>query len=329
MPRPKAPKLPAWLVPSRSPGSEGTCARQDWCSDATVEIQADGTRKIVPASTPRGFCEACTTLLGARLEELPAAWVRLHLERFEQPSRRSKDIRSPLGPTVNLRTDVDSLLRLMAITLGGWEARVRQAAGLSRDVSQKWGTGPQIAGAVDTISKRLSVLLALQPDWTARTIPMPVAGSETGVLPDDIELLWAGHEIRRRYIDGVCLWAKLDGTAAGLEILDLHYRARSILGETRAPRETLDGVPCRSCEAMSLERAEPPSDPSKPAPYSVCSGCAATMSEKDYRGWSAWYSGWANGVVEVCARCAKEDHGACDWDACRCAAGGHGVPLAA
>src|SRR5581483_8236402 len=106
-------------------------------------------------------------------------------------------------------------------------------------------------------------LLALQPGWTTRVRTFPFAKpGEAGraPVPDWLEDEIGGEEIVN-IGDG---WVKTvtlrDGAAAGNEILDLHWRARKLLGETKDRPESLDGIPCRSCEAMGLERAEPPSD---------------------------------------------------------------------
>ena len=65
-------------------------------------------------------------------------------------------------------------------------------------------------------------------------------------------------------------WVKvmrlLGAVHAGAEILGLHWHARRLTGQVPTSPDLLDGVPCRSCEAMSslavLER--PPPDPAGP-----------------------------------------------------------------
>jgi len=116
----------------------------------------------------------------------------------------------------------------------------------------------------------------------------------------------------------------MSGADAGNEILDLHYQARRILQETKAAPESFDGVPCRECEDISLERAEPPSDPDVPAAKSRCASCGDTMTAEEFREWTVRYKKWAeNAGLPSCRRCQRGDHDQCVWKACGCRLIGH------
>ena len=94
-------------------------------------------------------------------------------------------------------------------------------------------------------------------------------------------------------------------------------------------RETLDGVPCRRCEAMALERAEPPSDPSKEAMWSECRECRDQMAKGGFDAWSAMYARWAESSGVACRRCQAGRCAECQWHACSCAATAHAAALCA
>jgi len=155
------------------------------------------------------------------------------------------------------------------------------------------------------------------------------------VIPAHLLDLIGDREIIRQGDGWVTVLDELDGGEAGNEILDLHWRARKILGETKAQPESLDGIPCRNCEAMGLERAEPPSDPSLEANHSRCPECGDEMDEDTFAEWADTYLTWARGAgIRECRRCAlaaqaatEEEsarlHAECCWDRCQCRDGSH------
>jgi hypothetical protein len=211
-----------------------------------------------------------------------------------------------------LRGDVDALAREIAEVLLSWEERVRDVAGRNAPgTARPGGTARAVSRAAGLLSDCLTVLLALPPGPVTRSV-FTSAGR-----PDEIVL------------------ADLDGTGAGEEILSLHLRARSVLGETRRQAEIFDGVPCKSCDATgTLERAEPPSDPKREAMWSVCSRCRHMMGKKDFDAWVKWYGVWSASSQVTCRRCktaagladpgeAGRWHAECRWDACSCRACGH------
>jgi hypothetical protein len=286
------------------------CTRGDYCADRAIRLE-DGARVIIPARSYGHFCPACSTLIGGCLADLPSAWSRLAAEIGEL-SRGAGGFRTPLGPRLPLRADYDALMRSIAEILLSWEERTRDVARLSvldTQASRRRDPRNAVEHAAELLGAHLTVLLALPPGPMLRA--EPVHG-----LPDAIVL------------------ADLGGRDAGEEILRLHFRSRAALGEVRRQPEILDGVPCKMCEAMTLERSEPPSDPKREAMWSVCAACRHTMSKKDFDAWAKWYSAWAASSGVACRRCqigascpdpaeAASWHGQCQWQACACAACGH------
>jgi hypothetical protein len=313
--------------PAGDASEQHPCARADWCYGRTVTT-VDGKAVITPALTYRAYCDRCAAHVGECLDALPAAYLRLHGELGEAP-RRGQAVHSPFGPRLPLREDIDALMRLMAATLCGWEARVRAVARLEpRNPELPVHTLESVGQSAEKLATHLEVLLALQPGWMVRAVNLapgrhgkPAAiCDETGQLIERLEPI-ADTDMMRLGVDFIATLVPLSGEDAGREILQLHYKALSTLGETRKQAETLDGVPCRNpeCEDMALEMAEPPSDPSLPAMYSRCASCSATMSREDFTAWAAMYAAWADDLALTCRHCKAGRCGQCTYARCACA----------
>jgi hypothetical protein len=106
-----------------------------------------------------------------------------------------------------------------------------------------------------------------------------------GPVPADLAEELADAEIVRVGPDFIAAMAELDGAAAGLAILHLHYWDRAVLLETPARPEELLGVDCRACSLRALRRAEPAWYSGDPDYYSECAECGDLMTENDYRLW--------------------------------------------
>jgi len=159
----------------------------------------------------------------------------------------------------------------------------------------------------------------LQPGWMTRMVPLAQGRhGQPAAISDAAVELYGDSEIVRVGVDQVTLMTQLGGEAAGAEILRLHYRSLAILGEVSEQAETLDGVPCRKCEDMALERAEPPSDPSLPAMWSQCASCRDQMSHEDFAAWAAMYAKWAEDMALTCKRCQGERCSECVYPGCGC-----------
>ena len=324
-----APRSPA---PAPQPvADEGIrrCSRGDWCYGRTITT-VDGKAVITPALTYRAYCDRCAAHVGECLDALPKAYLRLHGELGEAP-RRGQTAHSPFGPRLPLREDIDALMRLMAATLCGWEARVRAVPGLGlrpRDPGLPVHTAESVKNSAGKLAAHLEVLLALQPGWMVRAVSLapgrhgrPAAiCDKAGQLIERLEPI-ADTDMVRLGVDFIATLVPLSGEDAGREILGLHYKALSTLGETRKQAETLDGVPCRNpeCEDMALEMAEPPSDPSLPAMFSRCASCSATMSREDFTAWAAMYAAWADDLALTCRHCKAGRCGQCAYTRCACA----------
>lgn len=324
--------------PPEADSGQRECARKEWCYDRTVTVQ-NGETTIAGKLTYRPYCDMCSLHIGDCAEGLPRSWDQLAAEIGRIP-RRGQQSRAPVfGPRVPLRESLDALMRLTAVILCGWEARVRATARrVPRDPQVPIHSSEAVSKAAGTLGANLGVLLALQPAWMTRTVSLPMAPSlgattsrwarrfgqppvisdrKTGDLIEDLRDL-AGAEIVRVGLDHITLLTQAGGEQAGAEILRLHYRALAILGYAGNQAETLDGVPCRSCDDIALEMAEPPSDPRTPAMYSQCASCRAQMSREHFIAWSAMYAKWADDSGLTCRRCQNDNCPECAYAACAC-----------
>ena len=288
------------------PEAGDECSRLAYCSGRRIVVE-DGERKVIAARTYGAFCSACRLLIASCLSELPAAYVRLAGE-IGEPSSQHAGVRTPFGPRLPLRADVDELMRAIAEVLASWSERVRSTARLSvldTRLSRLRSQAAAVADYTRLLEAHLTVLLALGPEPMVRAVRAYSA-------EDEITLL------------------ELSGQQAGEEILRLHRSALLILGEIVPQREKLDGIPCKRCEEFALERAEPPSDKSKEAMWSRCASCSDMMSRAHYDDWSKWYGAWADGLALSCRRCALDRHEECEYERCGCADAGHdAAPLSA
>jgi len=145
-----------------------------------------------------------------------------------------------------------------------------------------------------------------------------------GPVPEDLEREIGEKEIVRIGDGWVKVTVQRDGTDAGLEILDLHYQARRLLGETPARPEPLDGVACRDCGKVKLVRAEPPSDPAMEGDHSRCEACGHRMTRTEFGEWVNLNAAHARALQNrSCGRCQQGNHGDCRWPSCACRHAGH------
>ena len=333
------------------------CAQGAWCSWPILVQQDNGSFARAPRPGPRTFCDRDRGIIRERLEALPEGYERLG-EEMQVLRSSGSNLRMPFGPSLPLHEGMEALMREMARTLAGWHARVAAVARLTPpDGAAILTHGLKVisrAVLVLCAETHIDTLLGLEAGWMTRSVSVPFRhepeilrdpiarppwrvpaldwlpvpglvqprrGREP--LPPDIAEELGDCEIVRVGADYIAVMKQPGGADAGWEILSLHRRCERLLGEVRQHPDTLDGVPCRECEDMALERAEPPSDPSQAAMYSFCVTCRATMTLEDYRQWSAWYAKWADGAGLECVRCQRGYHDQCIYGACECMACGH------
>ena len=314
------------------------CSRKpaELCDGTRIVAGDDGATRREPARTPRAFCDPCRSRILACLDELPSAYERLAAALGDAPVTGVSSVRVPFGPSEPIRAEIDALMRVIAAILPGWETRVRGSR-LQLTPRNPWrdpDTPESVKDAAETIARHVDVLLALEAMPMSRTFTFPfekpgktfAKGVAAAPIPAETEAEIGEEEIIRQGDGWVTVAPSLGGADAGNEIIYLHYRARRHLGETKPPPESFDGIPCRACESMTLERAEPPGDPHIAANHSKCPGCGDEMDRETFAQWAETYVAWARGAgIRKCKRCqlAEPRHGECTCIGCSCDQGEH------
>ena len=250
---------------------------------------------------------------------------RVRRSRLRLATRDTPDILHPesVGKAAEtIGTHIDVLLALQP----GWMTRVFTFP------PGKPGAVPAQEGTCRRCGRRIARLVRGGPGrWyvmDASGAPVPACAHEPreitssralALMPAELETEISDEEIVTIGDGWVKVTKHIGAEQAGNEILDLHYRARRRLGETRPQPESFDGIPCRACDEMALERAEPPSDPDVPAAHSKCALCKDEMDREEFDRWADMYASWARGAaIQVCRRCSIGRHEDCCWHACSC-----------
>ena len=262
-PGPQPAASPAGPAPADDDGRRA-CAVGEWCADATTRRDDDG--KIierVPARSYQAVCHSCQMATAATLKaptrgasDLVTYYVHLSME-IASPSQDSMGLRTPFGPKLPLRGDVDALLRGIVITLVSWHHRVAALPQLRLSVPDMKAAvadpGPHVVRASAVLHAHLGPLIALEPAEMPRT--------------------------RDGYVD----WPELGGGDACAEILRLHAHAARVLGQVAERPEELLGVRCYQCGHKALVRADPPAKDGDPVMHSRCKRCGHQMGWEEYR----------------------------------------------
>jgi len=211
------------------------CARAHRCANARIETE-NGRPVRRGAWTPRGICDTCATHLQRALHQLPDLWARLHDELGNKtPHHGPRVTVGKAEPPVPINLAVDALLREAVHVLASWAERVAATARLNTEPGRRIDQA-----TVDTscriLAAHVSTLLALPEEPMLRTMPLHQAAT---LPPGTTGLVHPAAE----YADVIL---PLDGTQAGVELLELHHRIRRMLGETRPPARHLP-TPCRCC----------------------------------------------------------------------------------
>jgi hypothetical protein len=274
------------------------CSRGEWCSDRVITWDGD-ERIATGAITPRAFCGTCETYLARLAGELPGFWLRLSF-MIGDPLVSEVPIKSPFGPQVPLREDIDAHLRLMATIVDGWAARVRAVPGLSLSAPQHpYDSAAGVKENATVLAKHYGPLFVLPMGWMTRSFDfLPGKKGRPDLISEEIEAQHADTEIVRVGVDFVHLPVQACGEDAGREIQWLAYRARSLLLETNPPPELLI-VPCRDCTWRALRRAWPAAGEERDL-YSRCDHCGDELSLEEYdanaKRWAAYHRAHANAI---------------------------------
>lgn len=263
------------------------CARAENCSASTVSMDS-GEPVTTPALTYGTWCRKDYGRLWRTLTGLPEQWVRLHMElgaKGQAAEKVSGSRSAPIPPNAA----VDALLREHVDILTSWDERVRMAENLvlpDTQLARQQRHGRLVGLLAIFLANHLDTLLALPADAMSRSYE----------LRTDLSHIPEGAYGKTNRPGGYAIaTVELSGLDAGEEILRLHHRTRSMLGETRM-RERLD-VPCPdpACDLLMLERVQG-------SDYEAeCTACGRLMSRAEYETWVKLYAN-SLGAAEIRAR---------------------------
>lgn len=262
------------------------CARGEHCPGAQAAEDGSVTPDWAEYDSP--FCRRDRDHAGRCLASLPEWYVRLRAGLGDKRQQSDERVSGSRTAPVPVRLDYDALIRDMLFVLCSWEERVREAAELEvldTELSRHRRDERSLPGAVTVLTAHFGLLLSLPAGPMRRYRSMRSAAQLPPGTPGIVRPLAGYAEIV----------LPLSGADAGNEIMHLHYRARSSLGETRPPAERLEGVPCRQCDQVGLERASAwsASDAADTDAWSECSACGHMMSRREYAEWTEMYAAWA------------------------------------
>lgn len=264
------------------PRSARRCARGDRCPGA----QAGDDGEMQPAwAEEAAFCLRDYRHIARCLDELPEKYVELRSQIGSKSPQGDDRVSGSRTPPVPVRLDYDALIRDMLLVLTSWEEVLRTSASLTpldTVMSRRRRDEIALTAAVALLTAHFDRLLALPVAPMRRIRSMRQAAD---LPPGTLGLVHPAGDYAEIIIE-------LGGADAGLEIINLHYRARSVLRQTNPPPERLEGVPCRKCDLLALERAAPPRSPEGTEYWSECSQCGHLMSRDEYVNWVKLYAAW-------------------------------------
>lgn len=270
-----------WHEQQEDETGEAECRRGEHCQSAERVRGEDGITRRYPALGPRAFCDPDAAIIGSCLRSMPD-WHSLLGRMLGTRVTAEVTVRMPFGPSLELRCDVDEIMRCLADAAMTWLERVAALPGidLSLPYTRTWheqALGPRagrlVAYAAVRLAERITALISLGPDISLRPPLVAAAGcgEQDGTDRDSV-------------------WLIASGADAGSEFLRLDYLARAALGLTRAPADDLLGVACphKDCGRQALRRADPPQHPEDTEYFAVCGTCGHLLTESEFR-WQCRY----------------------------------------
>lgn len=264
------------------------CAVGERCASASREQGSDGITRRVPARCYQPVCKADREILVSCLQAMPGQHARL-ARVIGVRVVTGVLVRSPFGPSVPLRLDVDMVARLLVDSALSWLERVAQVAGLYCPRTEQWRRGASNGKAFDLLGASAPVLAA-HPD-VLLSLPLepmlrPSCSPSARIAARKDAEREEGAEARVIGVAGDTTLLLADGETAALEFLELDFLARSALGETNPDVDQLLGVECESCGKRSLRRALPPMRDGEPIYYAICGDCGHLMTDEEFKFWS-------------------------------------------
>jgi hypothetical protein len=191
---------------------------------------------------PRPFCDTDHYRIGDAISRLPQTYAELRL-LLPVTGQQEERVTGSREAPVPVNLDVQAFMRQVVWVACSWEDQVRAAVRLSDLPDGRRRDGVALAQASRTLTAHLTALLSLPHETKVRFVSSRQrADMEPGEFwTDTAGDAWA--------------YADMDGTGAGLEFLQVHGRARGMLGLTRQRRKITE-VPCDGCRGKTLVQSE-------------------------------------------------------------------------
>jgi hypothetical protein len=234
------------------------CACERFCAERDYQGN--------PALGPRPFCETDERRIKDAITRLPETYAELRL-LLPVTGQQEERVTGSREAPVPVNLDVQAFMRQIVHITCSWEDQVRAAVHLSDLPDGRRRDGVALAQACRTLAAHLPTLLSLPPETKIRFVaPAKVSDLEPGTWwTDTAGDAWA--------------YSDLDGTGAGLEFLQLHGRARGILGLTRQRRRITE-VPCDGCRGKTLVQSEAKAGGWEPVVR--CTACPMSYAGANY-----------------------------------------------
>jgi len=240
-------------------GEGGTpCACERHCAERDYQGN--------PQLGPRAFCDTDRDRIGDAIARLPETYAELRL-LLPVTGQQEERVTGSREAPVPVNLDVQAFMRQVVWVACSWEDQVRAAVSLSDLPDGRRRDGVALAQACRILAAHLTALLSLPRETKVRFVPPSrLEGMEPGTFwADTAGDAWA--------------YSDMDGTGAGLEFLQLHGRARGMLGLTRQRRRITE-VPCDGCRGRTLVQAEAKAGGWEPAVR--CTACPVAYIGANY-----------------------------------------------
>ncbi len=264
------------------------------CGRHCAERDYQGT----PVYGPRAFCETDRGYIGAAIRGLPEAYAELSI-RLAKTGQQEERVSGSREAPVPVDLETESFMRHVVLVALTWEELVRSAASLSNPDLCLSCDGEGILGGRECRSCRGLGVVRCRPGVALQRACVLLGGEDrdrTGHLGTLLSLeaaevtrpvpgskrlaeLEPGTTVRIDSAGDAWMQGEMSGTDAGLEFLQLHGRARGMLGLTRQRRRITE-VPCDGCRGRTLVQSEAKAGGWEPAVR--CTACPVAYIGANY-----------------------------------------------
>lgn len=200
------------------------CHRGSRCAE--FEVDDDGAKQGAQIEQETGLCASCRRNLARTLAALPRDYVELALVLGRSDQAGGEPITGTPEAPIPLRCDVEAIQAEMTHEAMCWAESTAEQLNITMDtqLSRNSRPGANLDHSCRLLARAVDTLLALRQ------------AEHVGWVNGNRAVVWR------------------DGVEGAVLLLDLHHRARHLLGRTRLVHRL--PAPCPRCERLALERAD-------------------------------------------------------------------------